>query len=84
MYVQEDQALKMLSDTAHKRTAAETALINHAVAKAQSARTSIVHRPSSRVLGSRQSLEMFGVADHGIVATRSKEPVGNGTKVYIN
>lgn len=27
-------------------------------------------------------LEMFGLGEHGRLATRTKEPVGTGTKLY--
>lgn len=42
------------------------------------------HRTTSEMTyGARGiGLEMFGVGEHGRLATRTKEPVGNGTKLY--
>ena len=81
--MQEPEALKMLADPATKHDAIKSCQMNHTLVLTANARTSPLHRPSSTVIGQRKTLEMFGVGEHGRTAVRTKEPVGNGTKIYI-
>jgi hypothetical protein len=80
--LQEPEALVMLKDPATKRDAMKTCQMNHTLVAAHNNRTSALHRPTSTAIGQRKTLEMFGVGQHGRLAVRTKEPVGNGTKIY--
>lgn len=80
--LQEDEALKMLHDPATYRNAIRVCSMDHALRLAHNKATSAVYRPSSTVYGQRHTLEMFGLGEHGRLAVRTKEPVGNGTKIY--
>lgn len=72
----------MLADPDTKRNAMKSCQMNHTMVLTANACTSALHRPMSTVIGQRKTLEMFGVGGHGRTAVRTKEPVGNGTKVY--
>jgi len=59
-----------------------TCLLTHSL-KVEEARTAHpIFKTTTGAYGSRRPLEMFGPSEHRIVASRSKEPSGNGTKCY--
>lgn len=72
----------MSVDPATRRDAMRTCDMTHALVTAADGRRSALHRPMSEAVGRRNTLEMFGVTGHGRLATRTKQPVGNGTKIY--
>jgi hypothetical protein len=72
----------MLDDSTTKRDAIAVCEATHAIIKGQNNRKVAIYRTTYESYGQRLSLEMFGVSKHGRLATRTKEPVGNGTKVY--
>lgn len=72
----------MQKDPSTYKDASKTAQMTHTLVKLANSRSSVLHRPISKTIGQRHSLEMFGVSGHGRLAVRTKEPVGTGTKVY--
>ena len=66
----------MLADPLTKKDALKTCQMNHTLIRSRNSRTSAGHRPMSTMIGQRQTLEMFGVGQHGRHAERTKEPVG--------
>jgi hypothetical protein len=82
--MQEGGARAMLSNPETYRDAFRVCRMDHALMLANNKASSALHRPTSKMYGQRHTLEMFGVGEHGRLATRTKEPVGNGTKIYTH
>lgn len=72
----------MIADPATRSNAMKTCQITHSLVLAADSKASPPHRPMSQAVGQRNTLEMFGVGEYGRQAIRTKEPVGNGTKIY--
>ena len=72
----------MQQDPSTRRDAMRTCEMTHTLVLTEDSRRSALHRPMSEQVGRRNTLEMFGVHGHGRLATRTKEPVGNGTMIY--
>lgn len=80
----QDQEAQELQQTPEKlsKDALKSCLLTHHQKMEVAQHKNPTFRTTSSTYGGRRPLEMFGVGGNGIVASRSKEPVGNGTKVY--
>lgn len=72
------------SDGASQKDALAAADAAHILVSIRNKQTSCQHRTTSDMTYGARSygLEMFGLGKNGRIATRTKEPVGNGTNLY--
>jgi hypothetical protein len=63
--LQEEEALAMLADPSTKKDAMKTCHMTHALIRSANSKGSAQHRPMSKMVGQRKTLEMFGVGVRG-------------------
>lgn len=80
--MQAEQITRLSADPRTGKDAMIACLLTHSLKLDESRRSHPLFKTTTSAYGSRAPLEMFGPSDHAIRATRSKEPVGNGTRVY--